>query len=107
MKHSGFTLVELLIVVVVVLILLAVALPSFQDAQTLANLTQTRSNMLAMEAAMKAHLADYGSVPADYNDGYEITTLYRVRSATSPVCSRSADGNFATVLCRDRSQTCP
>jgi type IV pilus assembly protein PilA len=96
MKKRGFTLVELLIVVAIVLVLLAVALPSFQDAQTLADLSQTRSNMIAMEAAMKAHLADYGSVPADYNDSYITTTLYRVRSATSPVCSRNSDGDFAT-----------
>jgi prepilin-type N-terminal cleavage/methylation domain-containing protein len=91
MKHKGFTLIELLIVVAIILILLAVALPSFQDAQTLADLGQTRSNMIAMNHAMKAHLADHGSVPADYNDSYSITIAYRARSAVSPVCSIQPD----------------
>lgn len=95
-KRRGFTLVELLIVVVVVLILLAVALPSFLDAQTLADLTQTRSNMLAMEAAMEAHLADWGSVPADYNDSDLAIVTYRARSATNPVCSMEPDDDFST-----------
>lgn len=96
MKHKGYTLIELLIVVAIVLVLLAVAVPTFQDAQTLADLSQTRSNMIAMKAAMKAHLADYGSVPADYNDSYDATIAYRARSGASPVCSMIPDPKFAT-----------
>jgi len=96
MKQSGLTLIELLIVLAIVFILAIIALPSFQDSRVFADLADTHYRMFAMKGAMQAHLEDWGSVPADYNDSNTHMVAYRARSATSPVCSLTSDGNFAT-----------
>lgn len=79
-----------------ILILAAVALPQGRKSVTFAKLSQTRANMLEMDAALRAHFADWGSVPADANDPIQIQLAYRVRSVTEPVCSFNFDFAFAT-----------
>ncbi|MCA9437916.1 MAG: prepilin-type N-terminal cleavage/methylation domain-containing protein [Candidatus Omnitrophica bacterium] len=94
--RKAFTLVEFLIVVAIVLILLAVATPSFLEAQTRTNISTARVRMEAMKQAMLAHRADWGSVPADFNDSLATINAYRIRSATDPACTRFPGTDFAT-----------
>jgi type II secretory pathway pseudopilin PulG len=96
MITRGFTLVEFLIIVAIILILVVVAFPSFEQAHTLSTMGLARQRMEAMNQALHMHRVDWGSVPADFNDSFNTTIAYRVRSATNPVCSRFPDANFAT-----------
>jgi prepilin-type N-terminal cleavage/methylation domain-containing protein len=93
---SGFTLIELLIVIAIILILIAIALPNFLDAMVRAQVTAARGNLSAISTAMYAHLLDWGSFHADYNDTQETTLRYRMRSAKRPVCSPNRDLVFGT-----------
>lgn len=88
MKSSpGFSLPEVLIFVTIVAILFVVASPYLYSKSDYAKVGQAQVRLLAIESALNQHVQDWGSVPADYNDPQEPTLAFRVRSATSPICS--------------------
>jgi len=90
MKYSqGFSLPEVLIFVTIVAILFLIASPYLYSKSDYAKVGQAQVRLLAIESALKAHVQDWGSVPADFNDPYNTTLAFRVRSATSPVCPRN------------------
>lgn len=76
-RESAFSLVEVITVAVIVLILIVIALPSFIESKTASELSLARIRLTAMKAAMENHLADWGSLPPDFNDPNELTRKYR------------------------------
>ena len=64
-KHSGFTLVELLIVIVVIGILATVAVPRFTDVTTKANTAKIQSDLTTIDTAIQIYYMEKGDYPAD------------------------------------------
>jgi type IV pilus assembly protein PilE len=57
-RHSGFTLIELMITVAIIAILAAVALPSYTSYIVRGKLTEAHSNLLAMRTKMELYFQD-------------------------------------------------
>ncbi len=76
MKHSAFTLIELLIVVAIIGILAAIAVPNFLNAQIRAKISRVQADQQAYATAMEMYNLDHGN---KYPVGGEIWNL------TSPV----------------------
>jgi type IV pilus assembly protein PilE len=57
-RHSGFTLIELMVTVAIVAILAAVALPSYTAYITRSKITEATSNLLAMRTKMEQYFQD-------------------------------------------------
>jgi prepilin-type N-terminal cleavage/methylation domain-containing protein len=61
--HTGFTIVELLIVIVVIAILAAISIVSFTGIQEKSRYTAVRSDLGNLHTALQAYYADTGSYP--------------------------------------------
>jgi prepilin-type N-terminal cleavage/methylation domain-containing protein len=96
LKRRGFTLIELLIVIAIILILIAIALPNFLEAQERARVTRAKGNLRTMETAMNNHFIDYGCIPADFNDGAQITLKCRTRLRVGGPCSPTRGCNWGS-----------
>jgi type IV pilus assembly protein PilE len=57
-RHSGFTLIELMVTVAIIAILAAVALPSYTVYITRSKITEATSNLLAMRTKMEQFFQD-------------------------------------------------
>lgn len=62
-KHSGFTIVELLIVIVVIGILAAIVIVAFNGVQQRARYAQHQSDIASVDKAIQLYYADTGSYP--------------------------------------------
>ncbi len=60
---TGFTLIELLITVAIIAILAAIGLPNFLEAQTRAKVSQVKSDMRTLAAALESYHVDNRSYP--------------------------------------------
>ena len=68
MKHSAFTLIELLIVVAIIAILAAIAVPNFLEAQVRSKVSRAQSDMKTIATALESYHVDYNNYPLDGND---------------------------------------
>jgi type IV pilus assembly protein PilE len=57
-RHSGFTLIELMVTVAIIAILAAVALPSYTTYITRSKIAEATSNLLAMRTKMEQFFQD-------------------------------------------------
>src|SRR5262245_59695112 len=57
-RHSGFTLIELMVTIAIVAILAAVALPAYTNYLTRAKLGEATSNLLAMRTKIEQYWQD-------------------------------------------------
>jgi len=57
-RHSGFTLIELMVTVAIVAILAAVALPAYNNYVTRAKIVEATSALLAMRTKMEQYFQD-------------------------------------------------
>ena len=65
-KHSGFTLVELMIVIAIIGVLAAIALPAYQDYVKQAKRADAKSALLSVQLAEEKYRANnttYGTLP--------------------------------------------
>jgi prepilin-type N-terminal cleavage/methylation domain-containing protein len=62
-KHSGFTIVELLIVIVVIAILAAITIVAYNGVQERARFATYRSDIASINKAVLMYYADNGSYP--------------------------------------------
>lgn len=61
--HSGFTLVELLVVVAIIAILAAIAVPNFLEAQTRAKISRVRADLRTFATALESYHTDNDAYP--------------------------------------------
>ena len=66
--QTGFTLIELMIVVAIIGILAAVAIPSYQDYTTRAQVTEAVSLASAFKASFAQYYVDRGTWPEDMDN---------------------------------------
>ena len=65
---KGFTLVEIMIVVALIAILVAIAIPNVLGIKTSGNVSQAKSELAALQAALESYYLSTGSYPAALND---------------------------------------
>ncbi len=58
-RKEGFTIIELLVVVSIIALLIGILLPAIQKARDAARITQSRSNLRNIGAALSAYAADF------------------------------------------------
>ncbi|MGI9260033.1 MAG: type II secretion system protein, partial [Gammaproteobacteria bacterium] len=63
-RHSGFTLVELLVVAIILAILAAIAIPQFASTTTDAQESALRANLSAIRGAISLYRQQHGEFPA-------------------------------------------
>ncbi len=66
--HSGFTLIEMMIVMAIIVILIAIAVPFYQKAITRAKETVLHSNLSAMRSAIDEYGFDKQKAPGTLQD---------------------------------------
>ncbi len=64
-KHSGFTLIELMIVVAIIGILSAIAIPAYQDYVIRAQVGEGMHLAIGSKTAITEHINNHGSFPPD------------------------------------------
>ena len=74
-SHSGFTIVELLIVIVVIAIMAAITIVTYNGIQSRGKNQQIVTAVRAYYTALKAYTIDYGSYPV-YNGCLGQSDLY-------------------------------
>ena len=82
-KHSGFTIVELLIVIVVIAILAAISIVAYNGIQTRAENNKTAQGLAAYAKALALYAVDNGTYPST-------TTYPCLGNPTSNQCGRVA-----------------
>jgi general secretion pathway protein G len=70
-KHSGFTLIEIMVVVVILGILAAVVVPQIMDRPDTARLTKAKQDIRAIESALNLYKLDKFNYPTT-EEGLEI-----------------------------------
>ncbi len=65
---KGFTLVEIMIVVALVAILIAIAIPNVLGVKRSGNISQAKSELAALQAALESYYMSTGAYPAALND---------------------------------------
>ncbi|KAF1086573.1 putative major pilin subunit [Sporotomaculum syntrophicum] len=60
LNHSGFNLVELMVVVAIIAVLLAVAVPVYEAVKTYAAEEANEANMRIIHGAVQMYIADHG-----------------------------------------------
>ena len=63
--RNGFSLVEVIVVGAILLILLAIAVPEFQEARTVSNYVQAKSDIHSLVVAQEAYYQDFGTYPTE------------------------------------------
>lgn len=87
-KHTGFTIVELLIVIVVIAILAAISVVAYNGIQTRAENTKTVQSVAQYGKAIKLYVADRGAYPIQtYSCLGNPTRCGNVTDSTDPGCS--------------------
>jgi len=69
-RHSGFTLIELMIVVVIIGLLAALAIPRFLTASKKAKLSEPRLVLKALWVGAQTYYSENGCWPTDETPGY-------------------------------------
>lgn len=90
-RHSGFTLIELMIVVAIVAILAAIALPSFAQQMRKSRRSEAISSMQSAQLALERWRVDH----ADHTTGNPGATITNSTHYTFAVAS--ADANSYTI----------
>jgi type IV pilus assembly protein PilA len=75
-SHSGFTLIELMIVVAIIGILAAVALPAYQDYIARAQVTEAINIMTGLKIELTTAYGETGVCPINGADGFGAPTYY-------------------------------
>lgn len=71
-ERSGFTLIELLIVIAIILILIAIALPSFLEAQVRAKVVRVQADLRTIATANEMYLQDFNQYPPQSEDEFSV-----------------------------------
>ena len=64
-NRRGFTLTELLVVVAIIVLLTSIVIPNIAARLTVARMHAAENQILEMEAALAAYVADFGTYPGD------------------------------------------
>ena len=65
---KGFTLVEIMIVVALIAILVGIAIPNVLGVKTSGNISQAKSELAALQAALESYYMSTGAYPASLSD---------------------------------------
>lgn len=85
-KHSGFTLIEMMIVIVVIAILIGVLLPQFRGTQDEASIQRARAEMRTLATAVESYYI--------HNNNTLPTTLTTLITASPRIVSVVPDDPF-------------
>lgn len=95
--HSGFTLIEIVIVVVIVGVLAMVALPAYQDSVRKGQRSDAKVGLLAAAGRMEQFMLDRGTYTDDMEDiGYAADPMISDEGHYSIDAEACADGDLTT-----------
>jgi prepilin-type N-terminal cleavage/methylation domain-containing protein len=92
-SHSGFTLVEIMIVVAIIGLLAAIAIPNFAKARMRAQQNTCIANLKAIDSAVQQWALEYRKVATDSYSLSDGTLLDFLKGSIFPVCP--AGGTYA------------
>ena len=117
--HSGFTLVELMIVVIVVGVLAGVAVPMYQVTAERSKASEATGALGSLHDLMRVHYAEYGSyADASFTDGAQVTVNGRLGMTDNDLYGRyfstecytfsgAPGANSFTLECDGAASTAP
>lgn len=111
-RHSGFTLVELLIVIVIVGILAAIAIPKYSAMKERARVAEIVSDLRNVATAQESYLHDHNTYAADASALYPmfeptVGNTLTIAQATSSGWSAKVTSTHTTKVCAVFVNTTP
>jgi type IV pilus assembly protein PilE len=96
-SHSGFTLIEIVIVVVIVGILTTIALPAYQDSVRKGQRADAKAGLFAVAGRMEQFILDRGTYTYDMQDlGYDADPMISDEEHYSIDAAACTGGSTAT-----------
>ncbi len=101
MRHTGFTVIELVIVMAIIGLLATIAIPRLANTKERAQLAAMKSDLRNLVTAEETYLADSSKYATDLGDRYRVSAGNRM-----PTITLTSDGWTASLTSTGTLQMC-
>jgi prepilin-type N-terminal cleavage/methylation domain-containing protein len=98
-QRAGFTLIELLTVIAIIAILAGLLFPAIRSAMRKAEVAQAKTDVKAIETAIRQYYTEYGKLPVENADQgiadkwYDASSAYQILNTLRAIASGVNTGN--------------